>query len=123
MTAVPPPPACATLPLSRIFRHPPAQVGGTAVPPCVGETMGVFEMVVAIVFIGTAGKLLRAHLGGKPAVEAGGRVEALEAALRANELRLSQTEDRVAELGEKLVFVENLLGPAAEHARLPASER
>lgn len=85
--------------------------------------MGVFEMVVAIVFIGTAGKLLRAYVGAKPAVEASGRVEALESALRANELRLSQTEDRVAELGEKLVFVENLLGPAEEHARLPSSER
>jgi hypothetical protein len=85
--------------------------------------MGVFEMVVAIVFIGTAGKVLRAWVGGKPAVEAGSRVEALEAALRANELRLSQTEDRVTELGEKLAFVENLLGPAEDHARLPSSER
>ncbi len=81
--------------------------------------MGVFEMVVAIVFIGTVGKLLRAHLGGRPAVEAGDRIQALEAALHTNELRLSQAEDRLAELGEKVVFVENLLTPGESRSPLP----
>lgn len=88
--------------------------------------MGVFEMVVAIVFITTVGKAIASRGRRRPMVEDPTRVAALEEALRANELRLAQTEDRVAELGEKLVFVENLLAAPGEASRLgppPAAPR
>lgn len=80
--------------------------------------MGVFEMVVAIVFIGTVGKVLQAFAGRGPAPLADGRVRELEAALRASELRLGQTEARVEELGEKLEFVETLLAAPGEAPRI-----
>jgi hypothetical protein len=87
--------------------------------------MGVFEMVVAIVFITTVGKVVASAARRRPAEIDTPRVAALEAQLRANELRLSQTEDRVAELGEKLVFVENLLDAPEQASRLapPPSPR
>lgn len=85
--------------------------------------MGVFEMVVAIVFITTVGKVAAGAVRRRPVEIDTPRVAALEAQLRANELRLSQTEDRVAELGEKLVFVENLLDAPEQASRLAPPPR
>jgi hypothetical protein len=89
--------------------------------------MGVFEMVVAIVFIATAGKVMAARLRGRsgPAgAGAGGeRIRALEAALYAQETRLSLAEAQVGELGEKLEFMENLLAKPRPAPELAAPER
>jgi hypothetical protein len=81
--------------------------------------MGVFEMVVLIVLIGTVGKVARAHARGRVPAGTEREIQVLRDALRANELRLGQAEDRVAELGEKLVFVEALLAKPAERSGLP----
>ena len=83
--------------------------------------MGVFEMVVLIVFISTVGKVVHSAVATRGAGLPGGedRIRALEQELRANEARLSQAEERVAELSEKVVFVERLLEKPAPAGRLP----
>ena len=84
--------------------------------------MGPFEMVVLIVFIATAGKVaetLVSRLSG-PRGAGEERIKALEAELRANEARLVQTEEHVADLTEKLDFVESLLGQPARPAEIAA---
>jgi hypothetical protein len=88
--------------------------------------MGVFEMVVILVFIGTVGKLGRAFItrsthGISSGMES--KIQALEAELRMNEERLAQTEDRVTDLTEKLSFVENLLARPTSSSSLPPSNR
>jgi hypothetical protein len=85
--------------------------------------MGVFEMVVAIVFIATLGKVAVARARGHGESASEDRVRALEAALHANEARLGQTEARLEELGEKLVFVENLLTPPDPATQLPRTTK
>jgi hypothetical protein len=85
--------------------------------------MGVFEMVVAIVFIATAGKVAQAFARSRSAAGPDARVPALEEALRTTELRLAQTEERVGELSEKLTFVENLLSAPETPAQLPPRPR
>jgi len=85
--------------------------------------MGVFEMVVAIVALGTFGKVAQSFAARGARVEAAGtaeRIRKLEAELRASEARLAQTEERVAELDEKLGFVENLLAKPGDAPRLPS---
>ena len=84
--------------------------------------MGIVLMVVLIVFILTLGRVAQTLLARPPGEALGGgeeRVRLLEAELRANELRLTQTEDRVAELGEKLLFLEKLLEAPKDPGRLP----
>ena len=82
--------------------------------------MGVFEMIVILTLIGTAGKIVQSALARAPR-DAGAedRIRALETELRANELRLTQAEERVAELGEKLDFVETLLTSPERMSQLP----
>lgn len=84
--------------------------------------MGIVLMVVLIVFIVTMGKVAQTLLARPPGEALGSgeeRVRRLETELRSNELRLAQTEDRVAELGEKLLFLEKLLEAPKEPGRLP----
>lgn len=86
--------------------------------------MGVFEMVVILVFIGTAGKVAQSYFSrpshrGSDAAES--RLQALEAEVRTGELRLSQVEERAAELTEKLRFMEDLLAAPRPDARLAPS--
>ncbi len=83
--------------------------------------MSVFTMVVLIVLIGTLGKILQGFAGRSAAPLPDGRLRELEAALHANELRLAQTEERLEEMGEKLVFVEGLLQAPAKAPGLPPS--
>lgn len=85
--------------------------------------MGVFEMVVLIVFITTVGKAVQARSRGRGHGASDDRVRALEASLRANEARLEQTESRLEELEEKVVFVEKLLSPPDRSTQLPPSAR
>lgn len=82
--------------------------------------MDVFTMVVLIILIGTVGKVLRSFARRSAAPLPDGRLRELEAALRANELRLAQTEERLEEMGEKLVFVEGLLEAPAKAPALPS---
>lgn len=84
--------------------------------------MGVFEMVVLLVLIATAGKVAdsfvsRRHSG--PDAVSKARLAELEAQLHANDARLAQAEEKVAELGEKLEFMENLLAQPQAPGRLP----
>jgi hypothetical protein len=83
--------------------------------------MGVFEMVVLIVFIATVGKVADSLVsrGGGSDAAARARIAALEAQLLANEARVAQSEERVMELGEKLDFVESLLAQPGSPSRLP----
>jgi hypothetical protein len=84
--------------------------------------MGVFEMVVLLVFIGTAGKVAVQTLArGSRSIPPGEeqRIRDLETELRAAEDRLALTEDRVTDLSEKLAFMEQLLARPEEAARLP----
>lgn len=86
--------------------------------------MGVFEMVVLLVFITTAGKLGDQYLKrkGRPMrPEEEGRIRVLEEEVRAAEDRLSLTEDRVSDLSEKLAFVEKLLANPEERSRISPS--
>jgi hypothetical protein len=86
--------------------------------------MGPFEMVVLIVFIGTVGKVAQTFMARPSRLGAPGaddRIRVLETELRANEARLAQAEEKVAELGEKLVFVEQLLARPESHAQLASS--
>ena len=86
--------------------------------------MGVFEMVVLIVFITTVGKIMQSRRPrGVDASLVKERIQALEAELRASELRLAQTEERVADLDEKLDFMEKLLAKPADHPGLARPER
>ena len=80
--------------------------------------MGVFEMVVAVVLIGTVGKVLQAFAqrGARPRDD--GRLGALEATLGERDLRLAQAEERIDELGEKLVFMEPLLAAPGAAPRI-----
>jgi hypothetical protein len=83
--------------------------------------MGVFEMVVALVFIGTVGKTVSEYFrssrrGLPPGDET--RIRALETELRSAEERLALTEDRVTDLSEKLIFMEKLLSTPEEKGRL-----
>lgn len=74
--------------------------------------MGVFEMVVLLVFIATVGEVVKTVVAGRKEsgqAVASGRVAELEAHLQANETRLLEAEERVNELGEKVEFLENLL--------------
>ena len=86
--------------------------------------MGPFEMVVLIVFIATFGKVaetLVSRLAPRGAGEE--RLKALEAEVKANEARVLQAEEQVAELTEKLGFMEALLANPARQPELPASPR
>jgi hypothetical protein len=88
--------------------------------------MGVFEMVVAIVFIATVGEVAKAAFSRGPkrsAATAEKRIGEVEAELRAAELRLSQAEERVADLTDKLDFVEKLLSDPGRPQRLPPGAR
>lgn len=97
------------------------RAGRAALPRNESGTMSVFTMVVLIVLIGTLGKVLQSFAGRSAAPLPDGRLRELEAALRANELRLAQTEERLEEMGEKLVFVEHLLAAPAKAPELPSS--
>jgi|GEM_PF-4368540 len=84
--------------------------------------MGLFEMIVLLVLIGTAGKVGTALVGrSSRALTTGAdrRIQALEAELRAAEERLALTEDRIVDLSEKVSFVENLLDTPDRKVRLP----
>jgi hypothetical protein len=88
--------------------------------------MGLFEMVVLVTFIATVGKVAEALLsraGGSSSGAGRERVDALEAELRASNSRLAQAEEKVAELSEKVEFMENLLAGPRPAPRLtePAS--
>jgi hypothetical protein len=88
--------------------------------------MGIFEMIVILVFIVTIGELGKAFISrSSRGITSGGesRMNALEAELRANEERLAHTEERVADLTEKLRFVENLLARPPSNSSLPPSSR
>jgi F0F1-type ATP synthase membrane subunit b/b' len=84
--------------------------------------MGLFEMVVAIVFIATVGEVAKAAMSRGPkrsAAAAEKRIGEVETELRAAELRLAQAEERVADLTDKLDFVEQLLADPGRAQRLP----
>jgi uncharacterized coiled-coil protein SlyX len=88
--------------------------------------MGVFEMIVVLVFIVTLGELGKAFISrSHRSITSGSesRINALEAELRVNEERLAQTEERVTDLTEKLRFVENLLAEPPSKSSLPPSSR
>ena len=85
--------------------------------------MGAFEMVVVIVFIGTVGKVAQEWAGKRSSSAAEGQIRALESALQASEARLTLKEEKVADLSEKLHFVEALLAKPEEHSQLPPSPR
>ncbi len=83
--------------------------------------MGVFEMVVAVVLISAVGRVAQTFARRSRGTDAATaeRIQKLEADLRASELRLSQAEEKVAELDEKLGFVENLLAAPGRASQLP----
>lgn len=81
--------------------------------------MGVFEMVVLIVFISTAGKVAHGWAVRRTSAPIERRVRELEAMVAAGEERLAHTEERVMELSEKLGFVENLLASPDRPTGLP----
>ena len=83
--------------------------------------MGVLEMVAVIVLIGPVGKVAQEWVGKRSSGGAESQIRALESALHANEARLTQTEEKVADLSEKLRFVEALLGKPEERSQLPPS--
>jgi hypothetical protein len=86
--------------------------------------MGIFEMVVLIVFIATVGKVAQSAFSRPPGADPAlsrERMRALEAELRANDARVAQTEERVAELSEKLDFMEKLLAGPGRKPQLPES--
>jgi uncharacterized coiled-coil protein SlyX len=88
--------------------------------------MGVFEMIVILVFIVTVGELGKAFISRSSRNITSGsenRINALEAELRANEERLTHTEERVTDLTEKLRFVENLLAEPPSNRPLPPCGR
>lgn len=76
-------------------------------------------MVVAVVLIGTFGKVAQAFAGRRGSSDADQRVRALESSLQSNEMRLAQTEERVNELTEKLGFFEELLASPERRGELP----
>jgi hypothetical protein len=83
--------------------------------------MGLFEMVVLVTFIATVGKVAEAALSrtGRSAPGAApDRVDALEGELRASNSRLALAEEKVAELTEKVEFMENLLAGPRPASRL-----
>jgi hypothetical protein len=83
--------------------------------------MGVFEMVVSLVFIGTLGKVAKEYFrSGRrgPAAAEEQRIQVLETELRSAEERLALTEDRVSDLTEKLVFLERLLAEPEGRGRI-----
>lgn len=83
--------------------------------------MGLFEMVVLVTFIATVGKVAEAMLSRTGASNSGAareRVDALEAELRASSARLAHAEETVAELSEKVEFMENLLAGPRPASRL-----
>ena len=84
--------------------------------------IGVFMMIVLIVLIATAGKVVGTMVAGRaPRDEIGeGRIRALEEEMRANEARLAQAEEQVADLSEKLGFVEALLSKPTPPREIPA---
>lgn len=84
--------------------------------------MGVFEMIVLVVFIAAAGEVLKTAVAGRKNSAAeveSGRIAELEAHLQANETRLLDAEERVNELGEKVEFLENLLARPDAPGQLP----
>jgi uncharacterized coiled-coil protein SlyX len=88
--------------------------------------MGVLEMIVILVFIVTAGELGKSFISRSTRSITSGtenKIQTLEAELRANEERLGHTEERVAELTEKLSFVENLLAKPPSSSSLPPPNR
>jgi hypothetical protein len=85
--------------------------------------MGVFEFVLGIMFIGAIGKVAQAYAGRRGSSGSEEQIRSLEAALQANEARLTQTEERVADLSEKLHFVEEVLSKPVEHSQLPPSSQ
>ncbi|CAN5294537.1 hypothetical protein BH24GEM2_BH24GEM2_17750 [soil metagenome] len=85
--------------------------------------MGVFEFVIVIVLIGAAGRAAQAYAGRSASGGSNEQIRALEAALQANEARWTQTEEKVADLSEKLHFVEDLLAKPEEHSQLPPSSQ
>ena len=83
--------------------------------------MGLFEMVVVVTFIATVGKVAEAVLSRSRDASSGAgreRVDALEAELRASSSRLAHAEEKVAELSEKVEFMENLLAGPRPASRL-----
>jgi cell division protein FtsL len=83
--------------------------------------MGVFEMVVLLVFIATVGKVadsLISRPGATLDAESKVRLTNLEAQLQASDTRVAQAEEKVAELEEKLRFLENLLAKPERPGRL-----
>ncbi len=85
--------------------------------------MGVFEFVIVIVLIGAVGRAAQAYAGKQASGGTENQIRTLEAALQANEARLTQTEEKVADLSEKLHFVEDLLARPEEHSQLPPSSQ
>lgn len=85
--------------------------------------MGVFEMVVAIVAIATAGKVARSFARTRLPAGTEAEIRALRAAVNASDVRLAQAEERVAELDEKLHFMEDLLATPERRPELPPSAR
>ncbi len=86
--------------------------------------MGPFEMVVLLVLIGTIGKTIQSFAH-RPRVGPGeqNRMQALEAELRSTQERLLLTEDKVADLNEKLGFMEKLLANPESAPAIPAAPR
>jgi hypothetical protein len=88
--------------------------------------MGLFEMVVLVTFIATVGKVAETMLSRSREANSGAgreRVDALEAELRASSNRLAQAEEKVAELSEKVEFMENLLAGPRPAPGLPGPPR
>jgi hypothetical protein len=85
--------------------------------------MGVFEMVVAIVAISTIGRVVQSYHKGRAGGAAKAEIQELRSAVESNELRLIQAEEKVADLTEKLTFVESLLASPERHSQLPPSSR
>jgi hypothetical protein len=83
--------------------------------------MGPFEMVVAITLIAAVGKFAQSLVSRPRSTDepaARQRLERLESQLQGTEARLTHSEERVADLAEKLEFMENLLASSAASPRL-----
>ena len=83
--------------------------------------MGVFEMVVLLVFIATVGKVADSFISrprAAPDSDVKARLADFEAQLQTSDVRVAQAEEKVAELEEKLTFMENLLAQPQNPARL-----
>ena len=82
--------------------------------------MGVFEMIVLLVFIVTVGEVVKTAVAGRnEGAGAKAVVGAVEAKLLEAETRLGAAEERVNQLEEKVDFLENLLARPEAPGRLP----